>query len=50
MEGGRGLWAARLPLPADTSAVLEYIVVAQWQGGAGVTAPLEGAVSVVVVD
>ncbi len=47
----RGLWAASLPLPADSNTVLEYIVVAQWQGsGATVTVPVEGAVSVVVVE
>ena len=48
--GGRGIWAARLPLPADPQAVLEYVVVAQWQGGGSTTVPVEGAQSVVVVQ
>lgn len=49
---GRGLWATTVPLPADTAAVLEYVV--QATGGAGAAAwslvvPVEGAQSVVVV-
>ena len=46
---GRALWAAALPLPSDVSLTLEYVVEATWQGGGAMVAPVEGAVSVVVL-
>lgn len=49
VAAGRGLWAARVPLPADAAVVLEYVVTATWTGGSSLVVPVEGAQTVVVV-
>ena len=49
-SSSRGVWAVALPLPADASAALEYVVISTWGGGAQqITVPIEGAQVVIVV-
>lgn len=49
--GSRGIWGATLPIPSDSTDVLEYVVVAQWGGGGmQLVEPVEGAQSVVFLD
>jgi hypothetical protein len=57
VAAGRGLYAAALPLPADPTQALEYVVEAAWPPSAGgappavgpLIWPVEGAQSVVVI-
>ena len=46
---GRGIWAATLPIPSDTSVSIEYIVLAKWIDSTQLTVPVEGAQSVIIL-
>jgi hypothetical protein len=48
---GKGVWAATLPLPTNTSLVLEYVVIANWENNSTqLVIPIEGAQSVVILE
>jgi len=48
-EEGRGIWAATIPIPSDTSVSIEYIVTARWIDSTQLTVPVEGAQSVIIL-
>ena len=49
VAAGRGLWHARVPLPADDSKVLVYVVDVAFDDGGRLAVPVEGAQTVVVL-
>ena len=49
VAAGRGLWQARVPLPADATQVLEYVVDVSFDDGGSLAVPVEGAQTVVVL-